>query len=326
MTFLMRDEKVDNLKGILMILVVFGHLLELIMTQGWTKYVYEIIYSFHMPFFIFLSGYFFKYNFSKIVKNLVYPYVVFQTLYLIFAKFVLGIDVSLQYNKPYWLLWYLLGMVVWSLLMPLLPRRNATRRILSILFTFILCIAIGFSNYVGRDYSLSRIIVFFPFFLLGRNYADLKSKIRQMNDDEKFDRILKWIGYFCSAIVIVYAILLLTCYKSLKMVWFYEAQGYDAVGTTVGFRVLHMIIALCFIFAGIQWIPKRNIGILSRIGRNTMQIYLLHGFIVRLLDKWKVFDIIPLKGVFTIILTMVIVCVLSSDFIRKVFRIFICFK
>ena len=63
----MRNERVDNLKGILTVLVVFGHFLELIMDQGWTKYVYELIYSFHMPFFIFTSGYFYKYKIEKII-------------------------------------------------------------------------------------------------------------------------------------------------------------------------------------------------------------------------------------------------------------------
>ena len=54
-----RDAKIDNLKGILIFLVVFGHLLELVITKGHAKYIYELIYSFHMPFFIFLSGYFY---------------------------------------------------------------------------------------------------------------------------------------------------------------------------------------------------------------------------------------------------------------------------
>ena len=64
-----RDGKMDNLKGILIIMVVLGHLTELLLKSGEGGIVYRLIYAFHMPAFIFISGYFAKSDFKKIIKS-----------------------------------------------------------------------------------------------------------------------------------------------------------------------------------------------------------------------------------------------------------------
>ena len=45
---------------------------------------------------------------------MIYPYLVFQTLYVIFANQVLEKDADMQYTTPYWLLWYLFAIIVES--------------------------------------------------------------------------------------------------------------------------------------------------------------------------------------------------------------------
>ena len=51
----------DNVKGILVILVVLGHLLELMAGRiPGALYLWSMIYSFHMPAFLIISGYFAK--------------------------------------------------------------------------------------------------------------------------------------------------------------------------------------------------------------------------------------------------------------------------
>lgn len=49
-----RSSRFDNLRALLILLVVFGHCQELIQKN----LLYRVIYSFHVPAFIFLSGYF----------------------------------------------------------------------------------------------------------------------------------------------------------------------------------------------------------------------------------------------------------------------------
>lgn len=48
----------DNIKIVLIILVLFGHALEEISLENGYGIIRACIYSFHMPVFIFISGYF----------------------------------------------------------------------------------------------------------------------------------------------------------------------------------------------------------------------------------------------------------------------------
>ena len=50
-----RNYRIDNIRFILIFLVVFGHLLG-IMTGSKADLLYRFIYSFHMPVFIFITG------------------------------------------------------------------------------------------------------------------------------------------------------------------------------------------------------------------------------------------------------------------------------
>ena len=60
---------IDTIKTLLIFLVVFGHLLELNL-NGKFKYIYCVIYIFHMAAFVFCSGYLFRFDKKKfITKN-----------------------------------------------------------------------------------------------------------------------------------------------------------------------------------------------------------------------------------------------------------------
>ena len=80
-----RNYLLDNLKVILIFFVVFGHTIEYYIKDSkilMTTYIF--IYIFHMPLFIFISGYLSK-NFYKMkrkaVKNLLIPYIIFNMIW-----------------------------------------------------------------------------------------------------------------------------------------------------------------------------------------------------------------------------------------------------
>ncbi len=61
-----RDSFFDNAKFILIVLVVFGHMIETFIEDNVTVYaIYKVIYSFHMPAFILVSGFFTKGIYKK---------------------------------------------------------------------------------------------------------------------------------------------------------------------------------------------------------------------------------------------------------------------
>lgn len=67
-----RNRTVDFVKGILIVLVVFGHGLQFCFGSGYENadlffddYLFRAIYTFHMPLFMFISGYFFYHSNQK---------------------------------------------------------------------------------------------------------------------------------------------------------------------------------------------------------------------------------------------------------------------
>ena len=148
-----RSCRLDNVKGLLMLLVVFAHLLELFSGPG-RLWLYETIYLFHMPAFVYCSGYFARFSWKKVGKSLL-PYALFQTLYVLFVL-ALGGRHAHPLTTPYWLMWYLFSMVLWTLCLPLAERCGPR---LSLLLSAAAALAVGYVTGVGYPFSLSRTIV-----------------------------------------------------------------------------------------------------------------------------------------------------------------------
>lgn len=86
-----RDYFFDNARAILIFLVVLGHLLQPYTSEDkFLQALYLLIYSFHMPTFLFISGYFAKNldkpnyleKIAKITSSLCNIFCVFLTLLL----------------------------------------------------------------------------------------------------------------------------------------------------------------------------------------------------------------------------------------------------
>ena len=97
-----RNYLFDTIKFFMIFFVVFAHLLEPEFGDSTVKAIYSVIYSFHMPVFIFVMGYFAKFSPAKIFRSVLLPYAVFQVLYLLFEFFVLGKNGGfvLQFSRP----------------------------------------------------------------------------------------------------------------------------------------------------------------------------------------------------------------------------------
>ena len=85
-----RNAYFDNLKGILIFLVVLGHVLSSFAGEGSVaRWLYLLIFSFHMPVFLFVSGYFAKPDPKTVIARLLILYLIFQVLNEL-AVFVIG--------------------------------------------------------------------------------------------------------------------------------------------------------------------------------------------------------------------------------------------
>lgn len=66
-----RNEVIDTIKGIAAVLVVWGHSIQYLSVNGlefWDSKVFQVIYSFHMPLFMVISGYLFYWTCKKDIK------------------------------------------------------------------------------------------------------------------------------------------------------------------------------------------------------------------------------------------------------------------
>ena len=101
--------EIDYMKSILILLVVFGHFLECFETKLSIN-IYKFIYIFHIPLFVFISGYLAKFKIKDIMKLFIF-YFVFQILYLLFVNLVLNQALkNTLFTIPYWILWYLFAL------------------------------------------------------------------------------------------------------------------------------------------------------------------------------------------------------------------------
>lgn len=122
-----RIEYIDHLKGIAILLVVIGHFIQINTIDSTGDRLFSAIYSFHMPLFMFLSGYVaVKTNSTKIIANYS-DFIIKKTTSLLIPFFAWPILVDqLFFEKPeqikflsiirdlildptigFWFLWYL---------------------------------------------------------------------------------------------------------------------------------------------------------------------------------------------------------------------------
>ena len=156
----------DNYKGILIFLVVLGHFFYEFRSNKIIYFFALFIYLFHMPAFVFTSGYFCKenINFSRIKKYLFF-YIIGNTFLMWFSFLFKGNEINLL--VPYYSFWYLLALIVWRCSI------NSLKNINGILpISIIIALLVGFFLQIDNTLALSRIICFFPFFLLGVKAKD----------------------------------------------------------------------------------------------------------------------------------------------------------
>ena len=313
-----RNYYTDNLKAFLIFLVVLGHVYEYVSFAG-INTLYIVIYTFHMPAFTFISGlYFKKTDNNSIFKNLLYPYLIFQVAYILLTSFLAKNPIRIQFTTPEWIMWYLFAMFLWYCVSNIISLNSKKQGAVILIISVIIALISGFDQTVGHYFSLSRAIVFFPFFFAG-------VYIRKFYFD-KFEQLVfkptKTVKALLTILVITYAITIFLLRSKFKVEWFYQSYPYQhRYGILI--RLATIIFAAIFILFMFIFIPKSKCTLITYIGQNTMPIYLLHGFIVLIFSNKMLLSKLPLPIISTAILSALIVIVLSSPPVVKVVKPFL---
>ena len=267
-----RDYKFDTLKGLLIFLVVLAHSLgRLLMKQQIiTPYILSAVYAFHMPAFVFVSGYFSKdacqaeHFMYKTVRTVLLPFCIAQLIMSLFSSSSLGL---LFY--PRWTLWYLLSLFFWRVFV--LPFSKIR---FSLVLSIVLALLIGFSN-ADRFFSLSRTIAFFPFFLMG--YKTTGSQIESLR---KYPKWIAGLVFLCCMAFVFFmksnGLPLLTVFEMAEP---YYLSGDSMQFQGMFFRLLFFILGTLMTSCLIILVPEKK-TFLSALGPYTMTVYLAHSFLL----------------------------------------------
>lgn len=267
-----RDYLFDNYKALLIFLVVVGHFIEPATSNNiFFNGLKWIIVSFHMPAFIFISGYFSKrkLSISNLMQKLAIPYLVYEIIYYCLYTFILHKDTGLYLDYPKFTLWYLLALFVWRAITPLFKKIPHY-----MLISIIAGLVIGCTSIKGNYLSIGRILFFYPYFLAGTNFK--RESIARLRTFTW--RVNSAVAAFIISILVLTGPLLFDYQAEI----FYGRYNYDALSQgalegilcrlacyAIGFILTYLIMAL---------IPERKTWY-SYIGTRTMAIYLFHGLI-----------------------------------------------
>lgn len=168
-----RDYRIDALKYNLIVLVIIGH----VFSQGQFSsdplcgVIWKWIYMFHMPLFVFISGYLsHKKNdnrqFLLSCWELLEPLIVYQLLlrgYIFLTSGTISVKGLLT---PWWVLWYLLSLIYWRTLIQFIPNKLLSHKKALVLLAFVISLVAGYLPF-DRFLSIQRTLAFLPFFCLG---------------------------------------------------------------------------------------------------------------------------------------------------------------
>lgn len=280
-----RNTSFDSIKYILIVCVVFGHTFQLDM-EGLNEKLFTFIYSFHMPAFVLISGYFYKDNgkekFWKSILELLLVVLIFQVL--LFSKgagwkdpfdFSLsGIVKSIAHlYYPKAAMWYLLSLALWRVMMRFIPTTYREKAMFMIPLTIVLSLLVGFIP-LGAEFSFQRTFFFFPFFYLGYHIkkSQLWGKIRSIKKKNSL------------GIIIVYILVVFFIPNfpdSMLTGSFHYMSGIANWKIMLLLRACSYLWVLPLTISVLSIIPDNSI--FARNGQDTLFYFLFHPFFIKLM-------------------------------------------
>ncbi|TGD10633.1 acyltransferase family protein [Brevibacterium sp. S111] len=267
-----RDYRIDRAKGILIFLVVLGHLLA--RTSPWESPILGapmyFIYMFHMPAFVFLAGITAKSN-RLAERVLTYFVLLASVLPLMWAwMWLFGLDPDYSFLTPFWYTWFLLSMAWWMITVPFIERFPRTMLVASL----VLGLFGGMLPILDTELSAARTMAFWPFFVIGKLYG------KQIIEWAGGLAIWQKIGFSAAALATIGYFY----FDQIDYKWFYGSLNFAhfhvSVPEGVGLRLIMDIGAVLMTLALLSWLSNTK-DTIAMIGKHSLAVYVLHGFVVR---------------------------------------------
>ena len=324
-----RNIWLDNVKGFLIICVVAGHFLEsgIDYHSNMCKSLFLFIYSFHMPLFVFASGFMCEHaiqtkeRFCKKLANFAGLYVLLKLLIFPFQRLTSpGLTFSLV--KTDGVPWYLFAMCVFYTCAYLL-RHVDKRKILAI--AVLAALLAGYDNGIGDVFAFSRCLVFFPWFVLG-----------WMCNVDKLEYQLHRPVMQILAPVTVLAFFII-CRLNIDSFYIfrrfftgrssYEALLDDAGEVGILFRLSAYMITFIIGVCILSIIPRHKIFHLDALGKESMSIYFFHRPVLFYLEYVETYPFLyqhfhGWANILWLIIAIILVIILAQPLFEKPFKIY----
>ena len=270
----------DNLKFFLVTCVVIGHFADRF-TDASNIYdsIFLFIYSFHIPLFIFISGLMYK---NKDITSKAIFFISIGFAYKIVSAVVerlLGtvkVEFFLLWDGG--LSWFMFALAAYMVILKIIEKQNKEY---ILVFSIVLACFVGYDPGIGDFLYLSRIIIFFPFFLSGvllQNF-DIVS-FKDKNSKYKILAgliVLVWLGLCIYEVDRVYGLRYLFTGRNP---FFPQIMSYAPLA-----RLVSYIISFGMCFAFIMLIPNQRMFLITDMGKNSINVYFWHMHIYYILNK-----------------------------------------
>ncbi|KRF01438.1 hypothetical protein ASG88_08165 [Nocardioides sp. Soil777] len=305
---------------VLVTLVVVGHAIGLVEESQGSHWVYDFIYLWHIPAFVFVSGYLSK-SFEwdrRRMKGLVYtllvPYLIFEPALFYYRRTVVDENVTGPlWIEPHWTMWYLIVLLMWRLVTPILKLHW-----LFLPLSVIVSLAGGLWD--TDALMIPRFLGLLPFFVLG-----LHLKPRHLAHlDDVWVRVAAVPMLIGIGVMAVYT----DTWAETALLWYDTGYNELPIDNEIAFqtRLTVMMVGLLGAFAAMSLVPRRSLGWFTTMGGATMVIYLFHGFVIKTFKAlgWPEFTAsYPSLGlVLTILGAIALTLLLASPPVRRVLEPF----
>lgn len=319
----------DLLKALLIVLVVLGHVFEIFIDNGLIKSAYLTIYSFHMPLFVFISGFFARWE-----KSRFFAYLIMFVVFSIVPKFGFSLitnSITLKsvldsILSPSWGMWFLLVLPFWNLSLLVVKKVKLNHVAISIAIALV----VGFIPCVGEVLSLGRMFYFFPFFLTGKLCGQNKDKFNQFIEQSQtlFKKFISVIILLTTLMVFVFI------FNDASIDLFYGKAAYLSPSDCL-IRLLCLEAGFLNGLAFMILIPLTNdyspiLKSFSLLGKKTLSIYIFHIFVLTAVKELcKCYLPIELSSnlffilSFSVSLTIIVVFITSRKFFVKIVDFFL---
>ncbi|MCU1438667.1 MAG: fucose 4-O-acetylase [Naasia sp.] len=316
----------DNARSVAIFLVVAGHAVQrMALDYDPALAVYLFIYAFHVPLFVLVSGHFSKdrlelRDLRRLVTDLVVPYLIFETIWTTLQWLVEG-NTTVNYANASWTLWFLIALLVWRLLLPLI----AVLRF-PLVWAAAAAMVSGYTEDIDSTLALSRTFALLPFFVLGWQLRTWRAGERWQEATRRtvlLVRIAAGVLVTATAAAIVVG---LPFWREATIKYFFFADDpYVQFGYTewwAGLLRLAVVVYSALLCLAVLGLLPRHETWYSPLGAATLYVYLLHTFALYPLRETGVLrEAASVPGLLAALaLAGALTLALSSPLVRRVFR------